>query len=142
MNLGYVYDSHYALLSLQAREEKIGLERTHEEESEAHVNRLARELVALRMQAQPQTTTGGVTGVQTNGVNATSHSNPLSGITSYTANANASDPSTDILLAALRKENDTLRSRLVSTERDYVRVTRLNEVYREELIEHRRRVRV
>jgi hypothetical protein len=28
----------------------------------------------------------------------------------------------------------------VNTERDYIRVTRLNEMYREELIDHRRRV--
>lgn len=40
----------------------------------------------------------------------------------------------------MRRENEQLRARLVDTERDYIRVTRLNEIYREELIEHRRRV--
>ncbi|EMD34710.1 hypothetical protein CERSUDRAFT_116898 [Gelatoporia subvermispora B] len=44
------------------------------------------------------------------------------------------------MLDAMRRENEHLRSRLVDTERDYVRISRLNEVYREELIEHRRRL--
>lgn len=46
-----------------------------------------------------------------------------------------------MLLDALKKENENLRTRLVAAERDYIRVMRLNEIYREELIEHRRRVR-
>ena len=40
----------------------------------------------------------------------------------------------------MRHENEQLRNRLVDTERDYVRIARLNEIYREELLEHRRRV--
>ena len=50
------------------------------------------------------------------------------------------DPSTDVLLTALQKENESLRSRLASTEQEFIRLTRLNEIYREELIQHRRRV--
>jgi hypothetical protein len=46
------------------------------------------------------------------------------------------------MLDAMRRENDQLRSRLVDTERDYIRISRLNEIYRQELIEHRRRVGV
>jgi hypothetical protein len=49
-------------------------------------------------------------------------------------------PSAEFMLEAMRRENEQLRNRLVDTERDYVRVSRLNEVYREELLEHRRRV--
>jgi hypothetical protein len=49
-------------------------------------------------------------------------------------------PSAEVMLEAMRRENEQLRNRLVDTERDYVRVSRLNEVYREELLEHRRRV--
>ena len=49
-------------------------------------------------------------------------------------------PSPEAMLDAMRKENESLRNRLVDTERDYVRIARLNEVYREELIDHRRRV--
>lgn len=51
-----------------------------------------------------------------------------------------SDPSTEMMLDAMRRENEQLRTRLVETERDYIRITRLNEIYREELIDHRRRV--
>lgn len=50
------------------------------------------------------------------------------------------DPTFETMLEALRRENEQLRNRLVSTETNYVRVTRLNEIYREELIGHRRRV--
>lgn len=45
-----------------------------------------------------------------------------------------------MMLDAMRRENEQLRTRLVETERDYIRITRLNEIYREELIDHRRRV--
>ncbi|CAA7269331.1 unnamed protein product [Cyclocybe aegerita] len=49
------------------------------------------------------------------------------------------EPSAEMMLEAMRRENEQLRNRLVDTERDYVRISRLNEIYREELIEHRRR---
>jgi coiled-coil domain-containing protein 6 len=127
------------------REEKISLERLHEEESEAHVNRLARELAALRTLHQHcQTTQANTSG------SALEDGEPVAGSTSGAqADTNAAavspsvlDPSTSVLLNALKKENETLRNRLATTERDYVRVTRLNEIYREELIQHRRRVSV
>ena len=50
------------------------------------------------------------------------------------------EPSAEIMLEAMRRENEHLRNKLVDTERDYIRISRLNEIYREELIDHRRRV--
>ncbi|KAJ6572122.1 hypothetical protein B0H19DRAFT_1132638 [Mycena capillaripes] len=99
----------------QLREEKIEIENVLEAESESHVNRLTRELSSLRLAQQ-----------QLAGIGA-SPTGP-------------SDPSVEIMLAALQRENEALRSRLVDTERDYVRISRLNEVYREELLEHRNRL--
>lgn len=101
----------------QLREEKIELENTLEAESESHVNRLTRELTSLRL-AQQQ----------------------LQGIGISPTATGPSDPSAEIMLAALQRENEALRSRLADTERDYVRISRLNEVYREELLEHRNRL--
>lgn len=102
------------------------------------MNRLARQIAMLRMQPPPPPPNG----VQTNGGGAETHPDGVAGPgTSYAVPPSLVDPSTEILLAALRKENETLRNRLTGMERDYVRVTRLNEIYREELIEHRRRVR-
>ena len=45
-----------------------------------------------------------------------------------------------MMLEAMRRENEHLRNKLVDTEREYIRISRLNEIYREELIVHRRRV--
>ena len=44
------------------------------------------------------------------------------------------------MLEAMRRENEQLKSRLADTQRDYIRISRLNELYREELIECRGRV--
>lgn len=96
----------------QLREDKIDLENVLEAESELAVNRLSRELGALRMQ------------------------NP-----SGAASSSPADPNAEVLLDAMRRENEELRRRLVDTERDYIRISRLNEIYRVELIEHRNRVR-
>jgi len=46
----------------------------------------------------------------------------------------------ETMFEALRRENEQLRSRLVSAERNYIRATHLNDIYREELIDRRRRV--
>ncbi|KAF8217690.1 hypothetical protein K438DRAFT_1795492 [Mycena galopus ATCC 62051] len=99
----------------QLREEKIELENVLEAESESHVNRLTRELTSLRLAQQQLAGLGG---------------SPVG----------PSDPSLEIMLAALQRENEVLRSRLVDMERDYIRVSRLNEVFREELLEHRNRL--
>ncbi|KAF7323624.1 hypothetical protein MKEN_00583000 [Mycena kentingensis (nom. inval.)] len=98
----------------QLKEEKIELENVLEAESESHVNRLSRELAALRMAQQA----GGTAQAQ----------------------AGPADPSLEIMLGTLQRENEALRARLADTEREFVRMSRLNEVYREELLEHRNRL--
>ncbi|GJJ10709.1 hypothetical protein Clacol_004936 [Clathrus columnatus] len=105
----------------QLREEKISLENTLEAESEFHVNRLNRELSLLRVR-QRGADDADVSQQQQHGL------------------LDPRFPSAETLLEAMRKENESLRNRLVDTERDYVRIARLNEIYREELIEHRRRL--
>ena len=110
------------------REEKIELENALEAESESHVNRLSREISALRL-AQQQVVNG---------------SGSLSPVETRlpAANGNLQEPSAEVMLDAMRRENEQLRTRLVETERDYVRISRLNDIYREELIQHRGRVSV
>lgn len=109
----------------QLREEKIGLENALEAESESHVNRMSRELTALRLAQQQQ---NGSTSVSTS-----------PGFRTFMSGGGG-DPSGEAMLEAMRRENEQLRNRLVDTERDYIRISRLNEIYREELIEHRRRL--
>lgn len=117
------------------KEEKINLERVHEEESEAQVNRLARELAVLRLRQHQQLQ-------QANGAEDDKGKRSTAGPSTspQVSGTLFSDPSTDVLLTALQKENESLRSRLASTEQEFIRLTRLNEIYREELIQHRRRV--
>ncbi|KAH9032713.1 hypothetical protein EDB84DRAFT_128177 [Lactarius hengduanensis] len=117
------------------QEEKIELENVLEAESESHVNRLSRELSALRLAQQlaTQQQNGGSPGAGVNGDGTQSPTllrlpNPLA-------------PSSEDMLEAMRRENEQLRNRLVDTEREFIRISRLNEIYREELIQHRRRVR-
>ncbi|KAI9568040.1 hypothetical protein HD554DRAFT_2102504 [Boletus coccyginus] len=119
----------------QLREEKIQLENALEAESESHVNRLSREISALRRQAaQAQASaSGGEQHAERNG-STTAASFPDAARHDPTA------PSVDVMLEAMRRENEQLRTRLVDTERDYVRISRLNDIYREELLELRRRL--
>lgn len=74
------------------------------------------------------------------GSDTTSPTETRSTLHTYLNSALPNEPTAQAMLEAMRRENEQLRSRLVGTERDYVRICRLNEVYREELIEHRRRV--
>lgn len=107
-----------------------------EAESESHVNRLTRELTALRLaQQQQQQESGGSGG---NGIMSVGTS-PEARF-GFRSPSDPVDPSFETMLEALRQENEQLRNRLVTAERNYVRVTRLNDIYREELIDHRRRV--
>ncbi|KIJ15078.1 hypothetical protein PAXINDRAFT_169284 [Paxillus involutus ATCC 200175] len=112
----------------QLREEKIQLENALEAESESHVNRLNRELSVLRAQQQQMSDANG-------SVSASPDARTVS-LSSYDPTA----PSAEVMLEAMRRENEQLRNRLVDTERDYVRISRLNDIYREELLEHRRRL--
>lgn len=126
-------ESSILLTLWKLREEKIDLENALEAESESHVNRMARELTALRLAQNQQ-----------NGTSASNISTSPEtgmGLRSFFLNGNSGDPNAETMLEAMRRENEQLRNRLVETERDYIRISRLNEVYREELIEHRSRVR-
>lgn len=106
------------------------MENALEAESESQVNRLNRELSVLRRQQQQQGQNGSAG--PTSPKQAGSSSSPYDPYI----------PTTDVLFDALRKENETLRNRLVDIERDYLKVKRLNEVYREELIDHRTKVSI
>lgn len=129
----------------QLQEEKIELENALEAESESHVNRLSRELSALRLaqqlaaNQQQQQQNGGspaLSGSGTGtGVNGDGTQSPT-----LLRLPNPVVPSSEDMLEAMRRENEHLRNRLVDTEREFIRITRLNEIYREELIQHRRRV--
>ena len=96
---------------------------------------MARELTALRLAQQQQ---------QSGASNNSVSTSPELGIgmRSFMSGSNPTEPSAESLLEAMRRENEQLRNRLVDIERDYIRISRLNEVYREELIEHRGRVSV
>lgn len=96
---------------------------------------MARELTVLRLAQQQQHQYGGTS---SSSVSASPETGM--GFRSFMASANPSEPSAETMLEAMRRENEQLRNKLVDTERDYIRITRLNEVYREELIEHRSRV--
>jgi len=94
------------------------------------VNRLNRELSALRL-AQVQ---------QQAAASTSTSPDARAGTSTFLNGYDPTAPSPEVLLEAMRHENEQLRNRLVDTERDYVRIARLNEIYREELLEHRRRV--
>ncbi|KAI0371295.1 hypothetical protein BV20DRAFT_993518 [Pilatotrama ljubarskyi] len=125
----------------QLREEKIELENVLEQESESHVNRLSREISALRLAQQQQQQQQAGPSLTNGSGNASPHDARSAGPQlGYLLNVNGSGPAPDTILDALRRENEALRNRLVETEQDFIRISRLNEVYREELIQHRRRL--
>ena len=122
----------------QLQEEKIELENALEAESESHVNRLSRELSALRLAQQlTNQQNGGSPTISSTSVNGDGSQSPT-----LVRLPNPLAPSFEDMLEAMRRENEQLRHRLVDTEREFIRITRLNEIYREELIQHRRRVRL
>ncbi|KAI0824796.1 hypothetical protein BC628DRAFT_1419567 [Trametes gibbosa] len=125
----------------QLREEKIELENVLEQESELHVNRLSREISALRLAQHQQQQQQLVGPSYTNGSGNASpfESRPQLGQL-LNGNGNGAGSFPDTILDALRRENEALRNRLVETEQDFIRISRLNEVYREELIQHRGRL--
>lgn len=96
----------------QLKEEKIELENLLEAENEAHVNRLSRELTALRAaQAQPHAAS------QTTDDDRPSSSTAAGKRPATNGNINAiantpSLPSQNLMLEAMRRENQELRNRL------------------------------
>lgn len=114
------------------------MENVLEAESESHVNRLSRELSALRIAHQQQQQQAGLSPLNGSG-EASPHITRGPG-PQLAHNRTNADPTSDMILDALRRENEALRNRLVKTEQDFIRISRLNELYREELIQHRSRV--
>lgn len=116
-----------------------------EAESESQVNRLNREISALRRQAAQASASasGGehATGTGTGRAMASGVPSSESARAPVLSGNDPTAPSFDVMLEAMRRENEQLRTRLVDTERDYVRISRLNDIYREELLDLRRRVR-
>lgn len=111
-----------------------------EAESESHVNRLSRELSALRIaqqQLQQHQSNSSPSDPSTS-----SNSAAVVGLQAFSGRTNPLAPSTEIMLEAMRRDNEQLRARLSETEREFIRITRMNDIYREELIEHRRKVRL
>jgi hypothetical protein len=106
-----------------------------EAESESHVNRLSRELSALRLAQQLANQQNGGSPAASVGINGDGTQSPT-----LLRLPNPLAPSSEDMLEAMRRENEQLRNRLVDTEREFIRISRLNEIYREELIQHRRRV--
>jgi hypothetical protein len=104
----------------QLRLEKVNLENALEQESESQVNRLNRELSILRRQQLQQGADGD----------------------EYTGHGEGTTrgPGHELVLDILRRENENLRARVADLEKDFIRMRRLNEVYREEIIDHRTKV--
>ena len=140
---------------------KQALINSYEADEERVYNKLSRQLSALLDQAPSSSSTNGTAadgiihnpspstsassvfhgnGFGLNGSNGQGHDS--SHPTGAPWSTNPYQPAMDVLLDNLRRENAELRIRVVDVERDYVRVTRLNDSYREELIELRMRVGV
>ncbi|KAG8853753.1 hypothetical protein FRB96_008007 [Tulasnella sp. 330] len=120
------------------KEEKVELENILEAENESHVNRLSREISSLRAAVAQQQQGGGA---HLNG-GANTHSN-VNANGSGSGNRNGISfaiPPQAVMLEAMTRENEALRNRLADTERSYVELSMLNDVYRRELIELRRRL--
>ncbi|CAG7847744.1 SubName: Full=Uncharacterized protein {ECO:0000313/EMBL:CCA69515.1} [Serendipita indica DSM 11827] len=120
----------------QLRDEKLRLENISESETESHMFQLGRELDALKRASLL---------VNTNALSYESDSQGQSvsnsPIQHYQPNStDPRSPPSDAMLHLLRTENALLRQRLVDTEREFTKATKLNEAYREELIELRRRL--
>ncbi|KAI8455298.1 hypothetical protein BY996DRAFT_4580962 [Phakopsora pachyrhizi] len=117
------------------RAEKVELENVLEAESESLVLRLQRQL-SLLMQQQQQ---NGNQSSATNPHSATSPTSPSGPLPTTTSSSLVSsshplNPSPTALIEVLKSENSNLRTRLVDTEREYIKTTRQNEMYRSELI--------
>ncbi|KAG8803811.1 hypothetical protein FRC17_006107 [Serendipita sp. 399] len=118
----------------QLRDEKIRLENIAEAEPESYViHQLSKDLTALRQKSLLVNTM-----YESDSQGQSSANSPIQ---QYHPHAN--DPrftSTELVVNALRRENEALKTRLIDAERDLARTTKQNEVYREELMELRRRL--
>lgn len=122
------------------RAEKAELENVLEAESESLVLRLQRQLSALMQQQQQSSQPGSISGPPNNPTAPNSPSATISPNLNALINLpHPLNPSPATLIEALKSENSNLRNRLVDTEREFIRTTRQNEMYRNELIALRQR---
>ncbi|MBW0512297.1 hypothetical protein O181_052012 [Austropuccinia psidii MF-1] len=124
------------------RAEKAELENVLEAESESLVLKLQRQLSLLMQQQQQSNQSGTATSGPPNPPTApTSPSGTMApNLNALINNPNPLNPSPSTLIEALKTENSNLRTRLVDTEREYIKTCRQNEVYRSELITLRQRL--
>ncbi|PLW19487.1 hypothetical protein PCANC_08748 [Puccinia coronata f. sp. avenae] len=122
------------------RAEKAELENVLEAESESLVLRLQRQL-SLLMQQQQQSSQSGPTPAAPN--SSTAPNSPSATIApnlnALINNPHPLNPSPATLIEVLKTENSNLRNRLVDTEREFIKTSRQNEMYRSELIALRQR---
>lgn len=117
------FEAELCDFAIQLRNEKIQLENTLEAESEAQVNRLSRQITALRQVQNEQSLQAGTSG--------SSNAPPRPLISSESSASGARrqlpaplqtpvalipEPNTSAIVEALRRENDSLRSRLWASE--------------------------
>lgn len=100
---------------------------------------MSRELSKLRL-VQQQLQAHQNSGANPNNGSVSVSPDTRLGFRAFMSEADPNEPSVEIMLETMRRENEQLRNKLADTERDYIRVMRLNEIFREELIDHRTRV--
>ncbi|KIK60724.1 hypothetical protein GYMLUDRAFT_97037 [Collybiopsis luxurians FD-317 M1] len=105
----------------QLRADKIQLQNAPKAESNAHVKRLGRPRGRRFAQQNKKPNRKGRVAVDS---------------------GSTGDPSTEVMLENinLRHENEQLRKKLADLEQDFIRISRLNDNYREELIDHKNRL--
>ncbi|OAV99460.1 hypothetical protein PTTG_06652 [Puccinia triticina 1-1 BBBD Race 1] len=124
------------------RAEKAELENVLEAESESLVLRLQRQLsLLITQQQQQQAAQPGSAAAPPN--SATAPNSPSATIApnlnALINNPHPLNPSPATLIEVLKSENSSLRNRLVDTEREFIKTSRQNEMYRSELIALRQR---
>ncbi|KAH9463834.1 hypothetical protein Pst134EA_033511 [Puccinia striiformis f. sp. tritici] len=115
------------------RAEKAELENVLEAESESLVLRLQRQLSLLIQQQSSQPGSSSTAPNPTSAPNSPS-TTMAPNLNSLIINPHPLNPSPATLIEVLKSENSNLRNRLVDTEREFIKNSRQNEMYRSELI--------
>ncbi|CDZ98447.1 Protein of unknown function DUF2046 [Phaffia rhodozyma] len=132
------------------RSDTANLHNALEGEAEALVLRLQRQLQTLRAQlaAQSDPSSDPSSSKQLQPLSESTSALTLSsspsspGLNTFLGRNDPMNPSTEQVSEALKRENESLRSKLADAERGFIRVTRQNEAYRDELISLRNRLNI